>query len=533
MVNAPSPRLSSSEEATVRSSLWLIVGGLSVELGSAISGFVAARLLGPALLGVARFVSVVVNYVGYADLGLTAAMVRRTPILLGAGDDEEAERVRNVVFTAFLALLVLSTGVILASWGFGMDFHGYFTPGIMALLIATLWSSRVLYLYSKYLKAEGKFRWLGQRSILAGIATPLIITPLVVAFRLPGLLLGGVVINFLQLAVLLARGRNRFRPTVDWRRLRALLSDGLKMFATQHQARVLWGLELIILGFMADAKSVGLYGLAVGAMSFGDRIPSAFNQVVFRRMLRTRGQRGFETRPVYLMGYLSTPYAAYLLLSAISAGCSFLLYALVVRAFLPAYSASLTPMLVLVLGYTFCKAREFGDNSLNVRDRLLLVIVLQAVTLVLNVVLDVALITRYGILGAAIGSTIAYGVFSAVLILLATGDLQGRARALRFAGRLIAAGLSSSSLLAGLHVLLDRAIPAGRGAAIIERTALSGAAALVYVAATVVLFAVWFNGYRVVPFVLTTIRGLDVRIPLLSDRGAPLAGPATAEESGE
>jgi len=430
-------------------SLWLFWGNMMVQIGSSVTGIVNAHVLGPALLGVIKLINTIVNYASYSDLGLSATLARRVPIILGKGDYTEAENIRNLIFSGYLILNTFALITIWVLYFLGLDFKGTFTITILFFTSLIFIFGRLDYLYSKNAKAEGKFVFLGQRKLIVGLCSPIIMIPLVVYFELYGALIGLTINNFISWILIMRKQKILFRLTLKWQSILRLSSEGLQLSAILFQRRFLWGLEILLLSIFMNMPEVGLFGFALGALQIVERLPLAFNQVILRKMLVDRGKAGDIQNLNFLKSYFSAPYASYVMIGTIGSGVIYFLYNFIVNTILHQYKQSLDILKILILGYIFLKIRDFADMSFNVRDRLTFLIKLQGLFIIMNIFLDILLISRLGVIGAAIGSSVTYIFFGTLLVFLAIKDVTSKSWGFKMCLQMVtAAFLSILSLLA-------------------------------------------------------------------------------------
>jgi O-antigen/teichoic acid export membrane protein len=172
-----------------------------------------------------------------------------------------------------------------------------------------------------------------------------------------------------------------------------------------HGARVLgWGnyrVDQLFVGTIAGSNELGLYSYAVTWAETLFYLPQTLVTVQRPDLVRaTRDAAARLAATVYRVAVLlSLPLAIGLVVLA-----PFLCTTLVGEDF----RGSIDDLRVLVLGTFGVLALQLLGNALTAQGRPLLETVATAVAFAATLVLDIALIPRYGGLGAAIASTVAY-----------------------------------------------------------------------------------------------------------------------------
>ncbi len=213
--------------------------------------------------------------------------------------------------------------------------------------------------------------------------------------------LGSGIISLLMMITILHREGGVFKPIWNPSVIRPVLSFGLR----GHIGNVLqffnYRLDTFILNYMVGLGGVGIYSVSVGLAELLWYFPNAVGFVVFPKAAATRPER---------MGVF-TPRVFGITLGVTMAGAvglvilgPFLIRHIYSAAFLEAYF----PMLVLLPGVILLGGAKVLTseitgwgyphyNSFNA-----------GVACILTVILDLILIPRFGILGAAWASSIAY-----------------------------------------------------------------------------------------------------------------------------
>ncbi len=194
----------------------------------------------------------------------------------------------------------------------------------------------------------------------------------------------------------------RRAPVLEWPGTRELLGYGAKL----HGGNILEAMndrfDLYLVAFFLGTAAVGIYSIAVVVAELLWLVPGVLGSVLMQRVA-VRSDEGANTMmgPVLRMTslVLAAGATAWLLAGR------WLIHLLFGEAFLPAYG----PMVLLLPGTWALGLWRTMMSDLTVRGYPLFKTYTAAVAVVVTVVLDLLLIPRWGVPGAAVASSVAYG----------------------------------------------------------------------------------------------------------------------------
>lgn len=194
---------------------------------------------------------------------------------------------------------------------------------------------------------------------------------------------------------------------------RGIFDYGSKAYAASLVAFVNYRLDLFIVNFFLGALPTGIYVVAVRLGEYLWLVSIAVSTIVFPR-LSAPDLPAAERRSLILVSFRVT-----LLISAL-AGVGLVVIAspLVRLALGPAYAAVLQPLWVLIPGIVLFGASRIVSNALAARGRPEINAWIATVICVVNVVLSLWLVPRYGIVGAAAATSLCYAADFLVKIVL-------------------------------------------------------------------------------------------------------------------
>jgi O-antigen/teichoic acid export membrane protein len=224
-------------------------------------------------------------------------------------------------------------------------------------------------------------------------------------FRLKGVLIGlwlSTVLLTLLIFVLGIRWNLVIsRPIFSISVWKPLITYGVKLHVGSMFQTLNYRFDMYLVAFFLGTASVGLYSVAVAMGEWLWLIPGVLGTSLMQRVAT-----GSEEEVNRIVGPINRLTSAILvlgivILALVGSGLIHLLYG-------EAFSASYLPLLLLLPGIWALGLWKNFMNDLSVRGYPTTKSYTSGVAMLLTVVLDILLIPRWGIIGAAIASSIAY-----------------------------------------------------------------------------------------------------------------------------
>jgi O-antigen/teichoic acid export membrane protein len=368
-------------------------------LGPEGKGTLALALLVPGMLGL--FLSV---GIGVSNVYFTAS--RRFPL--------STLTANSMVFTILATLIGLAivTGVLVTGWA------EFLVPGVSTRLMLLAMLGLPFGLLNGYFS-----------TILQGLQRIITLNLVYLATGIFGLALTGVFVIVLRLGVfgaviaslgtgtiglcilaaLLRREGGFFKPKWERSVMHSTLSFGLK----GHIGNVLqffnYRLDMFIVNLFLGPGGVGIYSVSVSLAELLWNLPNAVGFVIF--------PKAAATKPEVMNNF--TPRAFWVTLGLTALGAGGLAMAgrqLINIVYSSAFVQAYAPMLVLLPGVVMLGGAKVLTNEIAGRGYPHYNSINAGLALILTVVFDLMLIPRYGVTGAALASSIAYGaiLFTAI-----------------------------------------------------------------------------------------------------------------------
>ncbi len=205
------------------------------------------------------------------------------------------------------------------------------------------------------------------------------------------------------------------------------LFRSLVRYGTRLQAGTLFQLlgtrlDIFILQFFRPLAQVGYYVVAQVVAELVTRLASAFQSTVLP-LVASETEDGRQTRTTAFALRHHSLLAGAGIVSIAVLGPPLILF-----GFGSAFSPAIEPMLILLPGLWFLGTGIVVSADLNGRGRPGTASLLSGVTIATTVLLDLALIPPFGVLGAAIASTLSYACFgiASTLVLARITEIRMR-----------------------------------------------------------------------------------------------------------
>ncbi|APX96719.1 oligosaccharide flippase family protein [Natronorubrum daqingense] len=393
---------------------------LSKLLGSAL-GFVAtlyfARELGAEVIGLYTLVLTVVGWLILAgELGIGKAATKR----ISEGDKQGAYLSAAIIwvltFASGLSVVVIISQTLLERYI--AEFDQYVALSVVWFVVALLFIKLFYNMVFRALKGERKVHIEGLLDPVKIGGQSLIQIVLVIAgYGLLGMLvgyaLGGIIVGILGLYWVSTR------PSMPSKRHFVSLFDYAKFsWLGSLKSRTFNEVDILLLGVFAQSALVGVYSVAWSIAKFLDIFGSAVSSTMFPEISHTSARDAREAVSGLVEDSLA--FTGLIAIPGIVGGT--LLADRLLEIYGPEFVEGATVLALLIVATTLYSYQKQLMNGLNGIDRPDLAFRINAVFIALNAGLNVVLIPRYGLEGAAIAS-IASVAIATVLAYLTLSQL--------------------------------------------------------------------------------------------------------------
>jgi O-antigen/teichoic acid export membrane protein len=186
---------------------------------------------------------------------------------------------------------------------------------------------------------------------------------------------------------------------------------GLKGYFANAIQFLNYRLDILLVSFFLDATSVGIYSVAVNFAEVLWYVPTSIGTILFPHVATT-------TDAVANVVTARTTRQTLLLMAFASVGVAIASPWLIPWWFGPEFLPSVNALLILLPGVLLFSVAKIIGNDFSGRGLVITNGIVSALALVINSLLNIVLIPKYGINGASLASSISYTVATIALVVL-------------------------------------------------------------------------------------------------------------------
>ncbi len=408
------------------------------------------RFLGVVGAGYWTVLSVMQSYGMYATLGAKNAVFREIPQAIGAKQPERAKELQNSAYSYVLICgLIGALGFWIASEFF---FHN---PALKAGTKVIAFLVLILNLYNlalTLLRARKKFAVLGKIIVLNMVFVFCFALTGAYFFNVTGYACGLTLATLLSYGLAKKWGEMNFSFRLRWNEIRQLVVIGLPMVAASFLLRTFLSIDQIMVAKMLGAKSLGLYTVGLMAVQQVAAVPKFFGVALFPHIQERFGE---TKRAEDLRSMILKPTYFFSRVVPIFLGGVIFLLPVLVHYVLPQFKAGIPAMKILVFGYYFVIISEMSSTLLFTLDKQVRMAAVYGLLVLVAMGLNYVFISAgYGLLGAALATSISYCLFFMTLFTWAARQMMGWNDLLKFYS-----GVTISFLYFAISIVwIDRAL---------------------------------------------------------------------------
>lgn len=504
----------SVSKKVVRNTTYNYIGLLfNIVVRLLVTPFIVHRLENDAY-GVMSIVGVIIGYAGLMELGIGTSLQKFIAEYEAKRDYGAINRIISTAFIMYICLAVVGCIAIIALTNFfvtsvfdipmelrdisrvvfiisAFAFSSSFVLGIFGNIVVGLQRhdifNKVLIGASLVLNAGSVvILWLGYRLI-----------PLV-AYQAGASLLGMVVMGVL--AKRLMPQLSMLPRYFDRDSMKRIANFSFAVFINQISVRFMGSLDKLIVGIFLPIANVTIYSIGVTVMMIVFRIPAVASSAMTPASseLDARDRHG-AIQEMVLRGMKYTVCFACPLFVAVG-----VLAQTLIRLWMgPGYAESAAVLQILSFGFFMLVAASAGAQVMIGINRPYINTIYASAQILLNVILSPLLVWKYGMFGAAYGTTITFIVGSTIFILHTLRILEIPAGRV-FNSKFLRAGSVLAMLSAGLF-LVNRARPAVDFITMFAYAAVYGTLCLLYI----IRYLVDDRDVEILSRVIPPVRRLD------------------------
>lgn len=385
-----------------------------------VKGIYMAKYLGPALLGTWGLIQLILEYLRYGNLGISAAM--NLEVSVNMKDEKKKEYINSVINSSFTYLLLVSLIYIFFAFIVRVYFQNYIPSDIAPYIyaISFLGVFEQLRIFTvQYLRLFGKYKKINMILLVSACTLFLGVLLFVKKYKLDAVVWASIVSGSLTSLICLAN-LNGVKFLLNFNLIRNLILIGIILLIYNLLVQIFSSVDRLFVANFFPRGDLGYYTLSNTIAISTMVILTSFTYLYyphFLNKLNIKNKKEFAGEDIYK---LIRQYTSMLAVPILGVGIMGLLFiGPFINYFLPQYTQSIIVYKFLILGIMFYKLAYFTEIFLiSNKYYSTLTIFLAGVTL-LAVAMDLIVVRKnWGIKGIAITTFIAfiiYGVGSAWL----------------------------------------------------------------------------------------------------------------------
>jgi O-antigen/teichoic acid export membrane protein len=470
-------------------------------------GVIAAKLLGPQPYGAWNALQLMMDYGLFAPLGTQQGLDQAVPARMGSASAEQLDRLKRAgLFNILATTLAFGAGCLLwASYGSSRVLGAWGFAGIAGALAVVL-TTNLAYYHLTLLRSHGNitavsgwYFWQGLVGAVIGLAG-------IRWFGMWSLLWGWLLGTVVAAAYTRWQGRAiaPLAPSPSADSL-LLLQVGFPMFVFTGSTLVMRSLDRLIILRYLGTEDLGLYSLAVMALTFLLYLPDSISYVLYPNFVREYSAAGRD--PEAIRPRAERVLRSLSLFVPALCGLAWLLSQPMAMAVLPQFLPGVASMRLLGFGAVGLAFAGLCSILLMTVGRQQLLVPVALFVTALGAALDVlAVKLGRGITGVAAATLLTYTLDGALLVTLALAGLGARRREIfGWLGRLF--GPLGLALL--LAWSIDRLIPARDTPSLLVLAGRTVLECVLFVVGYVLVAAPFGRGLGFVPMLM------ELRLPLV------------------
>lgn len=258
---------------------------------SLVAAILCRRFLGPVQMGLWSTLQIVVDYSKYVTLGVITASSREIPYLVGKGQLEEAQKIKDLTFTFIvIGSLIVASGVCLFAFVTRGKFSEEVTIGLF-FVAGIVFLQRINNLYIVLLRSHKQFLLASKQMIYSAIVNATLVGVLTYHFKIYGFIwsLGlSLVFNIVYIHL---HYQFHFRWFFESKLVRSMILFGFPVLMIGILMTVFRSVDRIMIVKNLGFEALGLYSVAIMVCNFGGGVAISISVVLFPHFQEKYGER--------------------------------------------------------------------------------------------------------------------------------------------------------------------------------------------------------------------------------------------------
>lgn len=372
-------------------------------------GFLIAKFLGPAYLGIWSNLSIIFNYASNLHLGTLQILSRDLPKELSRKNEKKSQEIIDYTFTFimmvglfFILAMVIYTVIFYKKYSYIFNL-GLVTIGILVLL------QLIFRVMTNTIRAFDDFKKLTIIGIVFSVLNLITAAVLVYFWKLKGIYLAVMLTYSIILVITWFMKPYKIHLNFDIKSIIRIIKPGLALMLISFLYMFIRSIDKIFILLFLDHNELGLYHFSIMITSFVVIIPQAVAGQMFPKLSFRSGQiEDFKL----MFNYVFKPTLGLSYLVLLLTGYGFIIIPFLIKLIMPEYNSSISPFLIIFFGLFLLAISGVAGNFLLVIERQIDIIKVYIIALIFCILSDYILLKLgYGIIGVAIGTSITYFIY--------------------------------------------------------------------------------------------------------------------------
>lgn len=375
--------------------------GLMIVFGLTVS-IITARYIGPEGNGIIAGLTV------YPSLFMTIGSLgirQSTTYFLGKGVFSE-EQIKTAITQIWMMTTIISLIVCFVLMYYFSNSGSNLTLVILALLpipfsLFNTYNSGI-FLGRNDIKTFNKINWIP--SLIALLGTVLFV--MLLKWDVKGAMMASVGGPLFMFFVLLFKNKFLafFSFRYNWKIIQQMLSLGIIYAIALFVINLNYKIDFILLDKLSNTYELGIYAKGAGITQYLWQIPMLFSTIVFARSAVSKNDKVFSLKVAQLLR------VSFVIIGIVSLGLLLFSEWIIVGMYGEQFRESTTVLNYLLPGVLILTIYKVMNMDLAGKGKPWIAMWAMLPSLVINIVMNIILIPEWGADGAAISSTVSYGV---------------------------------------------------------------------------------------------------------------------------
>lgn len=389
-----------------------------------IYSLISKRYVDPTDLGIFSTCMIIEPYLTYLQLGSMHAYNRDLPQLLGAKKMQEAQNLKNSVFT-FL-LVVYGTVLIIGTLFFIVIYPHIFAKELSAQhtvgYVTTIFVTVIAIFYSfgmNTARIYNRFNFSAIVEFVGAIVAVGVGLASIILLRRNGLEYYGLYVrSVLMYAVPLILYMGSFkgiRLRFDFKLIKSVVVSGLPLLVNSFIWTIVTSIDKFVILYFLDETMLGHYTVALLGFSTLALIPQTISNAYCMKMNELYGATGSTEK---IIEYAKQSTLINSVITCFTSICAFYLLPIFIQTVMPNYTEGTEAAQIIIIGVAIYSSTFSFGHLFTILKKNAQLIVNSILLCIFNAVFSTVLVLVFGanINNVAIGTALSYALYSILLI---------------------------------------------------------------------------------------------------------------------